>query len=471
MGINLTLLLRAVLIFLLATLSAWAHRSTVHAGAAQINWSTSYALVNLSASTNRYTLAGFSSAAGGVGPEIASGTLAGWAARFYRPQDISTYEKPSGSGLIISQQPVASVSILSNAAAVNTPVEVYPSASSSIVIPTVLKNTYDTDTKLFVVPEAQDLVTFSIAFYALGSTLPTHTENIVNAVPYHAYYLDAAGIAALGGSFNGSAVATITSGNGKLRGGALELGISTNAASAFAAASSVGSTKSYMASALCNAFGGTQKTAYAIANVSGTANASVSVTFQPAGGGTPVTTPVLSISPRNKVSVLTCNYVAAPFNGSAVVNATGANVVSVMKVYDGGANTASLAPSAGMSTIGLPYIKWCPVANYDNGGNRRTFISVQNVGAAAVNGAYVRFYNSAGTQIGTDVAIPQLQPGAKANPIPSNVNEWIGYSANSTTETPGAAIVYGPAGSSLIAVVRTSKKSGGQEVSEDYVGN
>jgi hypothetical protein len=237
-----------------------------------------------------------------------------------------------------------------------------------------------------------------------------------------------------------------------------------------------GSNEVFVATALCDVFGGA-RTSYAVQN-DGTASTEVTVQFTgilntskaPQTGQASAT-----IAPGAKSSFVACDSVPADFTGAAKITADQPLVV-IAKVFGGGLGTAWLGEAQGSEKLALPYVRYSDDANYQSGRYQRAFIAVQNVGTTAVSGVTIEYRDKDGNVVGTH-NLPTIEPGAKAN---SNATLADGDDAklllfgnpeaNPGGGFGGGAIVQGPAGSALIAVVRVESQTSSGRVAEDYNG-
>jgi hypothetical protein len=248
---------------------------------------------------------------------------------------------------------------------------------------------------------------------------------------------------------------------------ALELSTNSIAVSGFEGVTG-GAKTVYMPSALCNAFGG-QQSAYAIQNTSTTGQAA-QVTLRYSNGVTRNAT----IPAGAKTSFVGCQTgLPAGFSGSATITSTGADIVGIGKVSGAGLSTAFVGATSGADKLALPYVRFTQTRFDANPGNRqRTYIAIQNVGAAiAANQVKVEYRDKDGKLVGTHTINQSIPAGGKVNSNPTNIgaagNEF-GYSGS---QFGGSAIVIGPAGAQLVAVARvTSFLAPGQQVGEDYNG-
>jgi hypothetical protein len=297
----------------------------------------------------------------------------------------------------------------------------FESGSPQILLATVLKNTFAASTIFSIQNTDTEANSITVDFYNTSATkVTTVTYDIAAGA---SYYIDAGALAALGSSFNGSAVITAErsdNSDGSVVATAMELSTNSTGASAFESVSG-GSTTFYMPSALCNAFGG-QNSAYAVQNTSLTTSTSVTVTYSNGKAETQ------SIGPGSKASFVACNAPTMPggFSGSATVNSTVTDVVAIGKVYGTGLSTAFLGAPNGAPKLALPYVRWSQSQfnTGTNAGNRqRTYLAIQNVGSApiAAGELTVKYYDKNGSLLATDTLATSTFPlavGAKVNSNP-----------------------------------------------------
>jgi hypothetical protein len=286
----------------------------------------------------------------------------------------------------------------------------------------------------------------------------TETYNEDGGLPAGAAkYYDLGDISALPDNFNGSATISAT---GDIVAAAQELSTNDTGASSFEGVSE-GATTVYMPSAICDAFGG-QNSAYAVQNTSSTDTANVVVTYSSGN------TAEAAIGPGAKASFQGCDNGgnSAGFSGSATITSD-QDIVAIGKVFGAGLSTAFVGETAGSDTLALPYVRWSET-QYDSGVRQRAYIAIQNVGSSDVSNVEVEYRDKDGNLVGTDT-IASIAAGAKANTKPINVGNAaaeFGYVGG----FGGGAIINGPAGSELVAVVRIQSKVSSGAVAEDYNG-
>lgn len=353
----------------------------------------------------------------------------------------------------------------------------FSSGATDVRIASVLKNKFNTTSRFSVQNADSGAIDLTVKFY--DAAAPTAAPIVVTQanIPIGAAKAyDLGNMAQLPASFNGSAVLSAvksgTSTPANIVASAMELSTNGDAASAFEGASSSAPTV-YMASALCNAFGGAFNSYYAVQNT-GDAATTVTVTYSNGKNN------AKSIEPGAKSSFNACEVAANDgFSGSATITTSpSTNIVVLGKVSGGGISAAFLGESAGSEKLALPYVRWTNQAAYDAGGTQRTYIAIQNIGGSAVTGVEVQFLNKNGEVVGSQV-LGSIANGAKLNSNASTATPASGHTATELTEfgTPagnpgggygGAVVVKGPAGSQLVAVARVTSLVNGATVGEDY---
>jgi hypothetical protein len=344
----------------------------------------------------------------------------------------------------------------------------FSAGAPTALVATVLKGLYNTNTIFSVQNADSEVNTVTITLYDT-SAVEQYTVD-VDIQPGAAYYVDAAAESGIPAGFNGSAVITAEradASDGAIVANAMELEYGSGVGlKAFEGVAS-GAALVYMPSALCNVFGGTN-TSYAVQNTSLTTATDVTVTFTDDLGAT--TTQTKTIQPGAKASFVGCDAMGQGRYGSAILESDATDIIAIGKAYGAGMTTAFLGVSMGYDSVALPYVRWATTANYNAGNGQRTFITIQNVGAATITGdIVVQYVDSTGAVVGTHTITTDLAVGAKAT---SNAS----LTAEALTEfgiTPvygGAAIITGPAGSELAVVARVSSVFGAGFVSEDYNG-
>jgi len=375
-----------------------------------------------------------------------------------------------GSAVINSDQPL--VATLVQVASSTSSVKVRPlsngftTGGAEVGVPTVLKNTFNTNSIVVVQNVDTNGADLTLDFVPLsGSPVQLTLANLPSGA---AKYYDLGQLTQLGTSFNGalkiSAKKTGTSDPGNIVATAMELGTTSDAAYAFEGTTTSG-TKVYMPSALCK-LSGTATTAYAVQNVS-TTDISVTVKYSSGINDGPFT-----IHSGGKQSFDGCAVNANGFLGSAIIEATGGNIVAVGKVYGGGLSTAFLGFTSGTSKVGLPYVRYTQT-HWTDGTRQRAFIAIQNVGSTdiAAGQTTVKYFDKNGNLVGTHI-LSSIPIGGKVNSnasmVGSAANEF-GYYSDGTFG--GSAVVEGPTGSQLAVVVRIVTYVSSVEIAgEDYTG-
>jgi hypothetical protein len=348
----------------------------------------------------------------------------------------------------------------------------FESGSPSILLATVLKNQFDQTSVFSVQNTDTQLNNITVDFY---NTSAVKVLTITQAIQAGAsYYVDAGQQTGLGSSFNGSAVVSAKRADnvtdGSIVATVMELNINGTGASAFESVSGGGQTF-YMPSALCNAFGG-QNSAYAVQNTNLSTSTSVTVTYSNGA------THTQNIGPGAKASFLGCNATGAVsgFSGSATVTSTATDVVAIGKVVGLGLSTAFLGAESGADKLALPYVRWSQ-SQYDNGNRQRTFIAVQNVGAASIpaNALSVKYYDKTGVLLATHTFNAAIAVGAKVNSNPyfnsaANMAEF-GYYTDGTFG--GSAVIECTAANcEVVAIARVQSRvpATASTVGEDFNG-
>lgn len=345
----------------------------------------------------------------------------------------------------------------------------FSAGTEDVLIATVLKNTFDTNTIFSVQNVGSAAAVVDIHFYNTSAT-EVFADNDVTIQPGAAYYVDAGQTAGLGAAFNGSALVDGPTG-ASLIGSAMELAIAGTAASAFEGVGQ-GATTFYMPSALCNYSG--SNTAYAIQNTSLTESTDVTVTYQPGGA-----TETKTILPGAKQSFIACQATGMPasnFLGSAIVESDTTPVVAIGKAYGTGLSTAFVGAAAGTGAaeIALPYVRWADAATWASGEQQRVNITIQNIGAADLpaNAISVEYISMTGTLLGTHTIATTVAIGAKANSNASSAGLTSFGFDPATGKFGGGAIVRCSAANCQLAVVArvSTQVSAGFFASEDYNG-
>lgn len=378
-----------------------------------------------------------------------------------------------GSAILESNQPLAATLVQlppGGSTVKNRPLSNgFTTGASVVTIPTVLKNTYSTNS-IFSVQNVDSVgADLTVEFIPVSGT--TITDTVTNLPPGAAKYYDMGTSPVISaGSFNGSvritAKDTGTTNSGSVVASSLELATNSNNAYAFEGAVASGTTV-YMPSAFCKfGTGGAINSAYAVQNASNVDTASVTVAY--AGGGSDGPH---DIAPGAKLSFPGCGISGSVnstgYIGSATITASGASVVAIGKVGGNGLSTAFSGVIQGSEKVAMPYVRWT-TTHWTDGTRQQVNIAIQNVGPAISAGQIsVKFYDATGALVGTITNPSPIATGAKWSTNASSINSEFGYVGT----TGGGAIIQGPAGSQLAVIARaatylTSTTSAG----EDYNG-
>ncbi len=313
--------------------------------------------------------------------------------------------------------------------------------------------------------------TVTLKFYAVGSGTPTYqTTQLLK--PNTGFYVDGGTASFItGATFNGSVKIETTGGAGKIVSSVMELGSGADIGAKAFEGVGQGFIKVYMPSALCTTGG--PSTYYAVQNA-GTKNTNVVVTYS---GGYSQNA---SIAPGNKASFATCSATPTPpgnYNGSAVIESFEANpgdgaqpIIAIGKVSGGGLATAFNGLANGATKIALPYVRYADNSQWFSLGYQRTYIAIQNLGAAIPNGSniVVSYYNPDGTLAGTHTITGGLAQYAKTNSNATNAGlATFGFAGGGSG---GSVVIAGPAGSQLAVVARVITYNGALQAGEDYNG-
>lgn len=389
-----------------------------------------------------------------------------------------------GSAVMSSSQPLVATLVQVPAATSsvkNRPMSSgFSGGSTSVLIPTVLKNKFNTHT-IFSVQNAGSAAANVAVQFIPASDGTAYTHNISNLGVGAAAYIDMGTFTAAGGVFNGSV--RITSAQPMVA-TSLELNIANDAVYAFEGVGSGAANTLYMPSALCSYPPTATTSSFAIQNTSTSAPTNVSVTYVGAAGATPVNVTINygSLAAGAKVSSSGCGTAGQPipagFIGSATINAPGAQVVAVAKVFNSGNFvTSHLGASDGARYLAAPYVRYSDkFYHYSNSpAVQQTNIAIQNIGNSTIpiGGVTVRFVSATGAVLGQVSNTTALAVGAKFSVSPKSAGlAEFGYVADAGTGKPksfgGGALISGPSGSELAAVVRVSTSAAGGDVAEDY---
>ena len=398
----------------------------------------------------------------------------------------------SGSAVLSSDQPIVAtlVQIPQSTTVKNRPLSNgFSSASSNVLVATVLKNKFNTTTKFSVQNASSGAIDITVTFYDADNTsnapIPVSASNIPAG---GSKTFDLGMMTQLPSTFNGSATVTAvaagTSTPANIVASALELATNGTAARAFEGVNG-GATTVYMPSALCNFANATS--VYAVQNA-GTTSTSVTVAYSSGLNDT------RTIGAGQKESFSACvkkdgtTLNANNFSGAATVTSAGVgggaaqNIVVIGKVGGGGRSTAFLGETSGSEKLALPYVRWTSDANFNAGtaSRQRTSIAIQNIGGSTVNSVVVEYRNKNGEIVGTHT-IASIAAGQKGNSNATNatlanghtqieLDEFGNPESNPGGGFGGAVIIRGPSGSQLVATARVASKLGSTTLAEDYNG-
>jgi hypothetical protein len=380
-----------------------------------------------------------------------------------------------GSGMITSDQPIAATLVQvppSSSSVKNRPLSTAFSAGSSVVtIPTVLKNTYNTNS-VFSIQNIDTVgADLTVQFIPVEGSMVTDTVSNLPAGAAKYYDMGTSSVISAS-SFNGTvrvvAKKTGTNNDGAVVATSMEFATVTNNTYSFEGINGGGSTV-YMPSAFCNwGSGGQVNSAYAVQNTSTTDNAAVTVQYANGGTDGPHT-----IAPGAKLSFPGCGIAAGVnsnnYIGAATITSTGADIVAIGKIVGNGISTAYVGLNSGYEKVVLPYVRYTN-SHWTDGTRQRVFIAIQNVGGSelAANSVSVAFYDLDGVLKGT-ITNPSIIPvGGKWSTDASSIDGEFGYW---TAGTGGGAIVEGPSGADLAVIARAQTYlNGSTATGEDYNG-
>lgn len=462
----------SILIALILTITMASFSTPVNAAAYGSSFVTSITYQNVGTGPATVTINFYTQASGTAIPITRPELPAGAGTSLYVGSLTEITSGFLGSAVMSSNQPIVATLVqLGSGTVKNRPLTSgFSGGASYVLIPTVLKNMYGYHSMFSVQNVDTDIADITLTFVPVsGSPIEYDIDNLPSGA---AKYIDMGNFPTISAaSFNGSvkinAVKDDTTTPGAVVASSMELQIAGDLAYAFEGASE-SAPKIYMPSALCN-YGPNHNTtsAYAVQN---TSTASINVQVQYSNGNIDGPYALAAGAKRSYDGCVTGN--ATGFLGSAVITATGGNIVAVGKIYGGGLSTAFLGFPSGGAKVSLPYIRWT-TAHWEDGTRQRAYIAIQNVGTSALaeGTVNVKYYDKNGVLVGTH-PLGAIAVGGKVNSNPSN----IGAAADEFGTYPdgsfgGAAIVEGPGGSQLAVVVRIQTYiGGGNSVGEDYQG-
>lgn len=389
-----------------------------------------------------------------------------------------------GSGVLITEGPVAAtlVQIPQSTTVKNRPLSNgFDAGSNFVLIPTVLKGTFNTHTIFSVQNVGGAATDVTVTFVPVsGSPVDVLIADLPSGA---AKYFDMGSdvITGIGATFNG-AVKLQAAAGGLLVASAIELQTAGANTYAFEGVNQ-GSATVYMPSSLCK-FNGSIDASYAIQN-SGTADlTNVQIVFTSSVSSFTKTYDLGALTTGAKIAFNNCGPTSdpmpQPFIGSAVITATGGTtpeIVAMGKIFGGGLSTAYVGFAGGSSKIALPYVRWT-TANWSAGTRQRTYIAIQNVGADIVGDVVVNYVGRDGTVVCahtiTYTSGDPLSTGEKVSSNPQSSSQpacaEFGYY---TDGFGGGATITGPTGSQLVAIARVQTvypAGSSTTVGEDYPG-
>jgi hypothetical protein len=346
-------------------------------------------------------------------------------------------------------------------------------ASEDFFIPTVLYQKFNSNTLVSIQNVETTDINATLKVYALGSTTPAFSQTY--PIKAQSAKLVPAADMGLAAGFTGSAVVDAT---GKVVAAAQENDINGRSAKAFEGLpADAGATTIYMASMMCEAFGG-QTSYYAIQNVDTSSTAAdVAIDFYDKNGTKVYTATGISIAKGGKKSENPCKYTSsAPalqgVSGSAVIRSTnGIKLIAMGKVASPSMTaTAFVGQSQGAMKSAAPYIRW----KVDPAAGERAYVAVMNVGTGDATNVTATYYDNQGNAAATKTLASAGSPLAKYIKVNTNWQTASGSNTDFGTPPPG----YGGAieiqsDQPVIVVVRVSKKvayGGITSFAEDYNG-
>ena len=336
------------------------------------------------------------------------------------PGMTSTFQ---GGAVLLADVPVVAAAVNIAGDAAGYPRPLYSGfdpaqSSANFLIPTVLFEAFGTNSLVSIQNVESFAIDATLRVFAPGNPVAVFEQ--VYAIPAQSAELVPAADMGLVSGFSGSATVEAT---GRVVAAAQETDNNARSAKAFEGlAADAGSANIFMASMMCQAFGG-QTSYYAIQNAGGS-DANVEIDFYGTDGSLLDTATGITIGVGNKVSANPCSYVASGTAGSAVIRSTNAMpLVAVGKIAGGGLSaTAFLGQSEGFLKVAAPYIRW----KADPTTGERAYVAVMNVGGADATDVVVNYYDNTGSL----AASHTLATGA--DPMPQFIK------ANSNPATAGA---------------------------------
>lgn len=404
-----------------------------------------------------------------------------------------------GSAVLSAGQPIVATLVQIPQPSTTSPIRNRPlsngfrEATSNVLLATVLKNRFNFNS-ICSIQNAEANSAIDITLNFVDAANPGNQITLTESgIPVGAAkYYDVANTTQFPqfpGVFNGSATVTAVRTGGSqpanIVGSCIEQqtnGVGTYAFEGITA----GSQNMFVATALCNVFGG-NSTSYAVQNIDTATNANVTVTYRGINNATqaPVNrTATATISPGAKSSFIACDAgVGDNFTGAAAISSN-VPIVVIAKVFGSSRTTAWLGEAQGSPKLALPYVRYSDDGSFATGNFQRTFIAIQNVASSTVNNVVVEYRDKNGGLVGTHT-IASIASGEKANTnatlatpaagkTPADLLNFGNPQSNPGGGFGGAAMVVGPAGSQLIAVARVETRdtfaNPNVTVAEDYNG-
>lgn len=376
----------------------------------------------------------------------------------------------SGSAVLSAEVPIVATAV--NLTSSDYPRPLYtgfdPSlAADSFFIPTVLHEAFGGQSSLVSIQNVEsNSIQATLKVFPTGSTTPAFQDTYT--IPAQSAKLVASDEMGLPSGFSGSA--TVETAGGMVVAAAQETDSSGRGAKAFEGVAG-GSETIYMASMMCEAFGG-QTTFYAVQNV-GESTANVEIDFYDTEGTKVHTATGISIGQANKESVNPCMYTGDAaslqgINGSAVIRSTNSvPLIAVGKVSGSGRTpTAFLGQGTGNQKAAAAYIRW----KSDPSAGERAFVSVMNVGSAPAENIQVYYYGNTGSLDATETLASAAQPLGRF--IKANTNWATAHGANTDFGVnPYGGAIEVESDQPVVVVVRVSKDvnlGGITKFAEDY---